>query len=87
MQNARSAHLNPRDYDMSESSTSHRPYLTSGRRRPRPGEKAGLVYSRFNNPNSTCGDAHNSRKGSCKGSRELISVETPGQSYHRRGRP
>jgi methionine-gamma-lyase len=25
--------------------------LTSGRRRPRPGEKAGLVYSRFNNPN------------------------------------
>ena len=61
--------------------------LTSGRRRPRPGEKAGLVYSRFNNPNSTCGDAHNSRKGSCKGSRELISVETPGQSYHRRGRP
>jgi methionine-gamma-lyase len=25
--------------------------LTSGRRQPRPGEKAGLVYSRFNNPN------------------------------------
>jgi methionine-gamma-lyase len=25
--------------------------LTSGRRHPRPGEKAGLVYSRFNNPN------------------------------------
>src|SRR6516164_3334008 len=25
--------------------------LTAGRRRPRPGEKAGLVYSRFNNPN------------------------------------
>jgi methionine-gamma-lyase len=25
--------------------------LTSGRRRPRPGEKTGLVYSRFNNPN------------------------------------
>jgi hypothetical protein len=25
--------------------------LTSGRRRPRPGEKSGLVYSRFNNPN------------------------------------
>ena len=25
--------------------------LTLGRRRPRPGEKAGLVYSRFNNPN------------------------------------
>jgi methionine-gamma-lyase len=24
---------------------------TSGRRQPRPGEKAGLVYSRFNNPN------------------------------------
>jgi methionine-gamma-lyase len=25
--------------------------LTSGRRQPRPGEKSGLVYSRFNNPN------------------------------------
>jgi methionine-gamma-lyase len=25
--------------------------LTSGRRLPRPGEKTGLVYSRFNNPN------------------------------------
>lgn len=25
--------------------------LTSGRRQPHPGEKAGLVYSRFNNPN------------------------------------
>jgi methionine-gamma-lyase len=25
--------------------------LTAGRRQPRPGEKAGLVYSRFNNPN------------------------------------
>jgi methionine-gamma-lyase len=25
--------------------------LTSGRRQPRPGEKTGLVYSRFNNPN------------------------------------
>ncbi len=25
--------------------------LTAGRRKPRPGEKAGLVYSRFNNPN------------------------------------
>lgn len=25
--------------------------LTAGRRRPRDGEKAGLVYSRFNNPN------------------------------------
>jgi len=25
--------------------------LTSGRRKPRPGEKSGLVYSRFNNPN------------------------------------
>ncbi|MEK0084014.1 cystathionine gamma-synthase family protein [Benzoatithermus flavus] len=25
--------------------------LTAGRRRPRPGEKVGLVYSRFNNPN------------------------------------
>jgi methionine-gamma-lyase len=25
--------------------------LTAGRRRPREGEKAGLVYSRFNNPN------------------------------------
>jgi methionine-gamma-lyase len=25
--------------------------LTSGRRLPRPGEKSGLVYSRFNNPN------------------------------------
>jgi methionine-gamma-lyase len=25
--------------------------LTSGRREPRPGEKTGLVYSRFNNPN------------------------------------
>jgi methionine-gamma-lyase len=25
--------------------------LTSGRRRPGPGEKTGLVYSRFNNPN------------------------------------
>ena len=25
--------------------------LTSGRRQPRQGEKSGLVYSRFNNPN------------------------------------
>src|SRR4029079_1552107 len=25
--------------------------LTAGRRQPRPGEKSGLVYSRFNNPN------------------------------------
>jgi methionine-gamma-lyase len=25
--------------------------LTSGRRQPRPGERSGLVYSRFNNPN------------------------------------
>jgi methionine-gamma-lyase len=25
--------------------------LTSGRRQPRPGERTGLVYSRFNNPN------------------------------------
>jgi methionine-gamma-lyase len=25
--------------------------LTAGRRQPRPGEKTGLVYSRFNNPN------------------------------------
>ncbi len=25
--------------------------LTAGRRKPRPGEKSGLVYSRFNNPN------------------------------------
>ena len=25
--------------------------LTSGRRQPRPGEKSGFVYSRFNNPN------------------------------------
>ena len=25
--------------------------LTAGRREPRPGEKPGLVYSRFNNPN------------------------------------
>jgi methionine-gamma-lyase len=25
--------------------------LTAGRRKPRPGEKVGLVYSRFNNPN------------------------------------
>jgi len=25
--------------------------LTSGRRQPKPGEKVGLVYSRFNNPN------------------------------------
>ncbi|HEX6014201.1 MAG TPA: PLP-dependent transferase, partial [Geminicoccaceae bacterium] len=25
--------------------------LTAGRRQPRPGEKPGLVYSRFNNPN------------------------------------
>ena len=25
--------------------------VTAGRRQPRPGEKTGLVYSRFNNPN------------------------------------
>ena len=25
--------------------------LTAGRRKPRQGEKTGLVYSRFNNPN------------------------------------
>ena len=49
--------------------------LTSGRRQPRPGEKSGLVYSRFNNPNLEILEDRNGRGST------LVTSQVPAEQW------